>query len=624
MARNNPKPGEKIDWDAAGEIVTPSPGRKTSGWLFGVKPPAQNFNWFWNLVDRFAIYFSAQVEDWIVIDSDADEGDYATLAAYIADAPTSGNRVLIKETQVLTSSMTIPGGITLRILEGSTFTRATLEASSVILFNSNIIIEGVLNLVLSHTGTTDKAISFAGDRVVGKVVIENASTGILTTAYHINTNRNGNKIDGVARNAGGGTLTNVLVDNSSNDSNILTIVDESNEQVVRSRGAYKFRDGLEYDLGSDANGDIYYRDAGVLKRLGKGADDTWLKLASGIPSWSNIGKFLGGLSFNIGSDADGDIYYRDDGVLKRLSKGPEGSFLSVISDLPSWFLINPNWSNPSKIGSDLNIPGISSAIIAAMNNTDVAFLDSQLDSLRLYRFDGSVWALIGSGFTITLGPGEQAALTRLTDNDVAFVSQTIKSLRAYSHNGSVWALVGSGLTITMSSTPSLATLSDTDVVLSDANKIRTFRFNGSTWAQVGNTLSISGAASSSITSLDSDLIAYIDPSQDDLRTYRFDGTDWVLVGNELNIPGLGGNPSITSLNSRDIVLIDDTSNIMRIYRWDDTDWTEINGTSFTITGGGGNRVSALNGQDIAFIDVVNEDLRKYRFPYSLTIPHQIK
>ena len=38
-------------------------------------------------------------------------------------------------------------------------------------------------------------------------------------------------------------------------------------------------------LGGDANGDIYYRDAAVLKRLPKGANGQILQLISGIPSW---------------------------------------------------------------------------------------------------------------------------------------------------------------------------------------------------------------------------------------------------------------------------------------------------------------------------------------------------
>ena len=286
MARNNPKPGGKVDWDATGNIVEPNAGRKTSGWLFNVKPPAQNFNWLWNLLGLQQFYSNAQVEDWIVIDSDADERDYATLTAYLADAPAAGDRILIKEDQTVTVQTVIPDDITLKFLDGSRLLCATNIATSVLQVGSNIIVEGVLKIVLSQPGTTDKAVEYNGDNVKGIIDVENASTGTLTTAHSINSGKTGNQTEGIAINSGGGALTNIGIDNSTEDSNNIQIVDDSNNQVWRSRGAYKFRDGFEFDLGSDANGDIYYRDAGILKRLPKGSDGQVLELSSGIPAWT--------------------------------------------------------------------------------------------------------------------------------------------------------------------------------------------------------------------------------------------------------------------------------------------------------------------------------------------------
>jgi len=40
------------------------------------------------------------------------------------------------------------------------------------------------------------------------------------------------------------------------------------------------------NVGSDATGDIYYRNAGILTRLVAGANNTILKIAAGIPSWA--------------------------------------------------------------------------------------------------------------------------------------------------------------------------------------------------------------------------------------------------------------------------------------------------------------------------------------------------
>lgn len=291
MARNNPKPSGKINWQAIGEIIVPSPARKLAGWLFNIKPPAQSFNWFWNLTGLQQFYSNAQVQDWIVIDSDADEGDYATLVAYIADAPAAGDRILVKEDQTITAQFVLPDNVTLKFLDGSRLLCATDIATSVLKLGSNPIIEGVLNIVLSHTGTTAKAVEYDGDNAVGKINIENSSTGTLTTGHHINANKTGNRVEGFIDNTGGGTLTNEHIDNSTEDSNILEIRSGISNQITRNQGAKSFRDGFEFDLGSDADGDIYYRDGGILKRLPKGTNEDFLSLKAGIPSWQIFPSF---------------------------------------------------------------------------------------------------------------------------------------------------------------------------------------------------------------------------------------------------------------------------------------------------------------------------------------------
>lgn len=238
MARNNPKPSGKVNWDATGNIVEPNAGRKTSGWLFGVKPPAQNFNWLWNLLGLNQLYSNAQVEDWIVIDSDADEGDYATLAAYIADSPAISDRILVKEDQTVTAQVVLPDNVTLKFLDGSRLLCATNIATSVLKLGSNPIIEGVLNIILSQTGTTAKAVEIDGDNATGKINVENASTGTLTTAYHINANKTGNRINGFIQNTGGGTLTNRIIDNSTEVSNLIILFDETDNSIKTNGTAF--------------------------------------------------------------------------------------------------------------------------------------------------------------------------------------------------------------------------------------------------------------------------------------------------------------------------------------------------------------------------------------------------
>ena len=284
MARNNPKPSEKTNWipDDTSNIVAPSAGRKLVGWLFNVKPPAEIFNWAWNLKSRYEDFFAAQVEDWIVIDSDADEQDYATLAAYLADSPSATDRVLIKTSQTLTAQMVIPSDRTLKFLDGASIITTSSIATSVLKWGSNIVIEGPLNIVINGTPTIGKICEYDGSNINGKIHILLTGAATVTTAHHINSGGKSNDIEGAYS---GATPTNYLADNSGNDSNMLEISETNTNSVVRSRGSYKFRDGLEFDLGSDANGDTYYRDAGILKRLPKENDDDLLQLTSGLPAW---------------------------------------------------------------------------------------------------------------------------------------------------------------------------------------------------------------------------------------------------------------------------------------------------------------------------------------------------
>ena len=234
------RPPRDLDWipDDSTGIEVPTTPTQNAGWLVEI-PPRQFFNWLWNRCTRWFHYLSGQSQEWIVIDSvNTNEKDYDTYDDWYNDAPAADDKLLIKETQVLTAQMVVPDGITLRILNGAEFTRATNEANSVIKWGSNIIIEGILNLVLSQTGTTAKAVEFDGDNVVGKINIENSSTGILTTAYHINTNKTGNRVEGFLDNTGGGTLTNEFVDNSTEDSNLLIIIDAANNTIKTNGTAF--------------------------------------------------------------------------------------------------------------------------------------------------------------------------------------------------------------------------------------------------------------------------------------------------------------------------------------------------------------------------------------------------
>jgi hypothetical protein len=189
-------------------------------------------------------------QEWIIIGSQV-EADYATLAAYIADSPAAGDQVLITEDQTVTVQTVIPVSITLRFIDGASLLCATNIATSVVQFGNDTIVDGVLNVTLSQTGTTAKAVEINGDNLFGQIVVTNSSTGTLTDAFAINSGKGNNNVVGIARNTGGGTLTNVLTDSSAEASNNVVIVDEPNTQLIRSDGARTFNETVRWSKGAD-------------------------------------------------------------------------------------------------------------------------------------------------------------------------------------------------------------------------------------------------------------------------------------------------------------------------------------------------------------------------------------
>ena len=182
--------------------------------------------------------------------------------------------------------------------------------------------------------------------------------------------------------------------------------------------------------------------------------------------------------------------------------------------------IFPQWIYSAQVGTGLAMSGHNRSALAALNGTDVAFIDDITDSLRTYRFNGSTWALVGSGLGIASG---LPALAALNGTDVAFIDDGNDSLRTYRFNGSTWDLVGSGLAIEPFDFPALAALNGTDVAYIDGtnDSLRTYRFNGSTWALVGSGLAIASNVRPSIAALNGTDVAFVDNAILFLRTYRF-------------------------------------------------------------------------------------------------------
>lgn len=280
---------DKTGWNPdPGDIQEPSGSKKSTGFLSDERPPYQFFNWFWDAKRRWENWLAPAVRHNIIISDNTDERDYATLAAYIADAPAVGDRVLITNNQVIIAQIIVPSDITLCIQDGIKFTSAIDLANSLIEFGDNVITEGVLVLELSHAGVVNSGIELNGDGNYLDVVIDNTSTGTLAIGALVNVAKTTNLLKGEVKNTGAGAVTTVLSDLSLDESNIIEIRDSINNIVDRSLGGLSFLTGITWDLGSDADGDIYYRDSGILKRLPKGGDGQVLQLDTGIPSWQTF------------------------------------------------------------------------------------------------------------------------------------------------------------------------------------------------------------------------------------------------------------------------------------------------------------------------------------------------
>ena len=110
------------------------------------------------------------------------------------------------------------------------------------------------------------------------------------------------------------------------------------------------------------------------------------------------------------------------------------------------------WEVASQIGNGLTLLG-QGASLAALNGTDIAYIDTATDALTTYRWDGTDWAQIGSSLAIAtvLLP----SISALNGTDIAFIDTTNDNLRTYRFGGSPLTLtqIGNGLTITGGSNP---------------------------------------------------------------------------------------------------------------------------------------------------------------------------
>ncbi|MCK5610308.1 hypothetical protein KAR91_51020 [Candidatus Pacearchaeota archaeon] len=283
---------EKIGWIASAKIIDPGSSKKSSGWDPGERPPNQSFNWFWELLTRIWNFCFGTVTKYnVIIDSDSDRGNYASVASYIADSPAAGDRVLIKVDEVLAATLSIPAGVEISQEKGIKFT-LTANFSPIIEFAANSKSKNI-RVENSNTGTIAKGVSINGDDTYhDNLVVENKSTGTITGSVYIEAGTEGNYAQCRSINSGGGTITNDLTDNSGNAENYVIVQGDS---------------GISYSTGAIGNQSIRnsYRNLSIKngstpdEQLDILADELILQNSDGIP------RRLTGVSFTVDNTVSG-------------------------------------------------------------------------------------------------------------------------------------------------------------------------------------------------------------------------------------------------------------------------------------------------------------------------------
>lgn len=228
-----------------------------------------------------------------------------------------------------------------------------------------------------------------------------------------------------------------------------------------------------------------------------------------------------------------------------------------------------------KRGNGLLITGTGWPKVAALSSNTVAFIDSYLNELRTYSWDGTNWTSIGTPLAIT--SQFNSGFCAVTSTRVAAVDGGNDRLRMYELSGGAWSLVGNPFNpgFVGNHGIGLARISDNEIAYVDGfyQVLKTYAFDGTDWAQVGNglTVSTSTEAVCSLAALSPGVVAYTHGGLDRIRTYSWNGADWVQVGNELTLFSL--NPAMTALSSTRVAIANEGGDRLEYADWDGTNWT---------------------------------------------------
>ena len=285
----------------------------------------------------------------------------------------------------------------------------------------------------------------------------------------------------------------------------------------------------------------------------------------------------------------------------------------------------PDWTRAEPVGSVLNIPGTGDPAITPIADdaedlgSFVAFVDSALEDLRVFGWDGKVYTAVGSVLNI---PGlSTPAITTTRFDRIALVDGGNKDLQIFGWNGTIFSTVGApknlpgiggGMGI---ATMRVGSSSDVDVVMIDqtSEDLQMFNFNGTTFTAIGTPLNLPGIGAANLTAMSNTLVA-VASGISNMQMYFWNGSAFSPIGTGL---GVGtGAIGLVGLNDTDIIVISSVTENLRVARFDGVSLNFVS-NNLKVAGIGNVKLCTLGGTDISFIDSSVEDLRTFRVRFSL-------
>ena len=183
--------------------------------------------------------------------------------------------------------------------------------------------------------------------------------------------------------------------------------------------------GVTMTLGSDADGDIYYRSGGVLTRLPIGANGRVLQVNTGLPSWqpgSSAGTVTVGSTTVASASATFGVLFNNNGTLGNTSNGTQGQQLvSNGNAAPTyqsggWVLINTLTASASASLSD------TTSLTATYSEYEIVFANiipsAASSTFEFLIHEGGTFPVTGY---VSTGFGNNTGGTQLADNPTTFL-----------------------------------------------------------------------------------------------------------------------------------------------------------------------------------------------------------